>query len=75
MPQLEGPTTENIQLCTGGLWGEKGKRIKSLKKKWRQDCTYLIGLLGGLSELLHKKYFNQALACNKHHMSVDYCCY
>ena len=33
MPQLEGPTTKNIQLCTGGLWGEKGKKIKSLKKK------------------------------------------
>ena len=32
MPQLEGPTTKNIQLCTGGLWGEKGK-AKSLKKK------------------------------------------
>ena len=29
---LEGPTTKNIQLCTRGLWGEKGK-IKSLKKK------------------------------------------
>ena len=28
MAQLEGPTTKNIQLCTGGLWGEKGK-IKS----------------------------------------------
>ena len=26
MPQLEGPTTKNIQLCTGGLWGEKGKK-------------------------------------------------
>ena len=25
IPQLEGPTTKNIQLCTGGLWGEKGK--------------------------------------------------
>ena len=25
-PQLEGPTTKNIQLCTGGLWGEKGKK-------------------------------------------------
>ena len=33
MPQLEGPTTKNIQLCTGGLWGEKGKKKKSLKKK------------------------------------------
>ena len=32
MPQLEGPTTKNIQLCTGGPWGEEGK-IKSLKKK------------------------------------------
>ena len=32
MPQLEGPTTENIQLCTGGLWGEEGK-IKSFFKK------------------------------------------
>ena len=26
MPQLEGPTTKKIQLCTGGLWGEKGKK-------------------------------------------------
>ena len=34
MPQLEAPTTENIQLCTGGLWGEKGK-IKSLLKTRR----------------------------------------
>ena len=33
MPQLEGPTTKNIQPCTGGLWGEKGNKIKSLKKK------------------------------------------
>ena len=31
MPQLEGPTTKNIQLCTQGLWGEKGK-IKSINK-------------------------------------------
>ena len=31
MPQLEGPTMKNVQLCTGGLWGEKGK--KNLKKK------------------------------------------
>ena len=29
MPQLEGPTTKNIQLCTGRLLGEKEK----LKKK------------------------------------------
>ena len=32
MPQLEGPTTKNIQLCTGGF-GEKKEKIKSLKKK------------------------------------------
>ena len=32
MSQLEGPTTKNAQLCTGGALGEKGK-IKSLKKK------------------------------------------
>ena len=30
MPQLEGPTTKkNMQVCTGGLWGEKVK----IKKK------------------------------------------
>ena len=33
MPQLEGLTTKNIQLYTRGLWGEKGKESKSLKKK------------------------------------------
>ena len=32
MPQLEGPTTKNIQLRTGGLLGEKGKN-KIFKKK------------------------------------------
>ena len=26
MPQLEGPTTKNIQLCAGELWGEKKKK-------------------------------------------------
>ena len=26
-------TTKNTQLCTGGIWGEKGK-TKSLKRKW-----------------------------------------
>ena len=36
MPQLEGLTTKNAQLCTGGLWGEKGK-IKSLKRKKRTE--------------------------------------
>ena len=27
MPQLEGLSTKNTQLFTGGLWGEKGKKI------------------------------------------------
>ena len=31
MPQLEGPTTKNIQLYTGGLWGEKGKKNLKIK--------------------------------------------
>ena len=26
MSQLERPTMKNIQLCTRGLWGEKGKK-------------------------------------------------
>ena len=26
MTQLKGPTTKNIQLCTRGFWGEKGKK-------------------------------------------------
>ena len=39
MPQLEGPTTKNTQLCTGGLWGEKGK-IKSLKKKNKRSPAF-----------------------------------
>ena len=32
MPQLEGPTTKNTQLCTGGF-GRKRKNFKNLKKK------------------------------------------
>ena len=31
-PQLEGPTTKNTQLCTGGLWGEKGKDLKQKRR-------------------------------------------
>ena len=35
MPQLEGPTTEkNIQLCSGGTWGEKKQEKK--KEDWQQ---------------------------------------
>ena len=29
MPQLDGPTTKNIQVCTTGLWGEKEKKKDS----------------------------------------------
>ena len=29
MPQPEGPTTKNIQLCIGGLWGDQGKNLKN----------------------------------------------
>ena len=36
MPQLEGLTTKNIQLCTRGLWGEKGK-TKIFKKKKKEE--------------------------------------
>ena len=33
MPQLEGPTTKNTQLCTGGLWEKKGKiKINKINK-------------------------------------------
>ena len=43
MPQLEGPTTKNTQLCTGRLWGEKGKnKKKSLKKKVQFDSLTII---------------------------------
>ena len=28
MPQQGGPTTENIQLCTGGGWGRKSRGKK-----------------------------------------------
>ena len=39
MPQLEGPTTKNIQLCTGGLWGEKGKNKIFKKEKKEMSFT------------------------------------
>ena len=34
MPQLEGPTTKNIQLRTAGIWGEKaiGKKKRIYDK-------------------------------------------
>ena len=43
MPQLEEPTTKNTQLCTGGLWGEKGKNKKIFKKKKKTKNNSLKG--------------------------------
>ena len=47
MPQLEGPTTKSIQLCTGGLWGEKRKnkickkkKIKKKGEKYSKQLSY-----------------------------------
>ena len=42
MPQLEEPTAKNIQPCTGGLWGEKGKKNKIFKKKKGQVASLKI---------------------------------
>ena len=39
--QLEGPTMKNIQLCTGGLWGEKRKKNKIFKKK-KKEPKYFV---------------------------------
>ena len=48
MPQLEGPTTKNIPLCTGGIWGDKNPKdgqeflaqvpIKKKKEKKNLRC-------------------------------------
>ena len=39
MPQLEGPTTKNTQLCTWGALGEKRKNKKKFfkKERWRRS--------------------------------------
>ena len=42
MPQLEGPTTKNAQLCTGELWGEKGKKNKIFKGKTKFQKGFLL---------------------------------
>ena len=34
MPQLEGPTTKNVQLYAGGIWEEKAGEKK--KEDWQQ---------------------------------------
>ena len=44
MPQLEGPTTKNIQLCTRGQ--KKEKNNKSLKKKKKRDTWTIPNLYG-----------------------------
>ena len=62
MPQLEGPTTKNIQLCTGGLWGEKGKN-KIFKKK-RENEGRQIGVKS-LSKLKLEQTLWKSLATKK----------
>ena len=57
MPQLEGPTTENTQLCTRGFGEKKGKNKifkKKTKKTWTeiQDLPLVLwGILGKLLRL------------------------
>ena len=48
MPHLEGATTKNTQLCTGGLWGkeERGKKTKRLATDVSSGVT-----LGGKNRL------------------------
>ena len=41
MPQLEGSTTENIQLCPGGALGRK-KKNKILKKKNQEQVKTIV---------------------------------
>ena len=48
MPQLEGPTTKNIQLRTGGIWREKAEQ-----KKKREDWQQLLAQVG----ILKKNFF------------------
>ena len=55
MPQLEGPTAENTQLCTGGLWGEKGK-IKSLKKRKKEKKRVSLLWTSKINSAAYKKY-------------------
>ena len=47
MPQLEWPTTKNIQLCTRGLWGEKGKN--KIFKKEKDFSHHLLSKFWSLS--------------------------
>ena len=46
MPQLEEPTAKNTQLCTGGLWGEKGKNKIFKKKNHPYELGDIQGCLG-----------------------------
>ena len=41
MPQVERLTMKNIQLCTGGLWGEKGKN-KIFKKNNQHKIIFML---------------------------------
>ena len=65
MPQLEEPTTKNTQLCTGGLWGEKGKNKIFKKKKTRsghKKCEVCgLGPHGAICRLLGGAFTPEAL--------------
>ncbi|XP_070336937.1 dnaJ homolog subfamily C member 15 isoform X2 [Equus asinus] len=59
MPQLEEPTTKNTQLCTRGLWGEKGKNkiFKKNKNKIKYLFSHFKGTLESKSPLLFSLLF------------------
>ncbi|XP_070111110.1 interleukin-15 receptor subunit alpha isoform X1 [Equus caballus] len=58
MPQLEGPTTKNIQLCAGGLWEEKIKSLKK-KKKGSRESIFMEKLWHLMMRTLKQKYVYQ----------------
>ena len=39
MSQLKGPTTKNIQLCAGGIWGEKSRKKRRLATAVSSDAN------------------------------------
>ena len=60
MPQLEGPTTNNIQLCTGGLWGEGGGE----EEDWQQMLAQVPIFKKKINIFMPKK--NQVMVIKRH---------
>ena len=54
MPQLEGPTTKNVQLCLGGLWGAKEKNKIFKKNKIKKN--YVLHRIHRMKFLKYKSY-------------------